>query len=362
MHIVLIKPDGIGDYFLYRNFPPLIKKHFGADCTITGLLSPSIRGFADILDRNVWDKILWFDPKKLISHKTYLIKWQFLTKTLRADIVVYPVISRYSPVDWLVSRISAKQKIGSVNDLKCMSAERARETDTFYSRLIPYYPDRPRFEFYSYQDFFGGWLNDNPPLSPLWHRDTFPSFTHPGKGSYVMLFPGAGQPYRKWPADWFGLVARYIIERYRLPVWVAGSDADQESAKVIVEAGGSAVNSVCGKMRLVNVASMVKDASLVIANDSGPMHLAALLGVPLIGISSTRDYGRYHPYPVEFGLKARFVYPLSSCVLPWEDETRLNIAKVHSEDGHFKVSDVSVDQVLEALDSLLALSNITPRI
>ncbi len=220
MHIVLIKPDGIGDYFLYRNIPPLIKQRFGSDCRLTGILKPRVRGLADVIDGDIWDRILWLEPQRLIDSWSYRMKWRMVAKTLKADLVLYPVISRHSPVDWLVSQIPAVEKVGSENDLKCMSPERSRETDGFYTRLIPFDPNRPRLEFWAYQDFLRSWLGIDPPETATLEASRLPK-VEKRPDPYAMLFPGAGQENREWPAERFGSVARHLVDVHDLDVLVA---------------------------------------------------------------------------------------------------------------------------------------------
>lgn len=355
MHIVLIKPDGIGDYFLYRNFPPLIKQHFGPDCRLTGILKPHLRGFADVVDDHVWDRILWLEPQRLTRQWVYRKKWQLIAKSLKADLVVYPIISRTSPVDWLVSQIPAQDKIASVNNLKCMSEAHSRETDSFYTRLIPYHQQQPRFEFYSLQDFMAMWLQCEPPANPFWDQSMIPVPSCCRDEDYVMLFPGAGASYREWPAERYGMIARDIVDRYRLDVIVAGSRHDRKAEAIVVNmAARERVHACCGKHDITATAGLVSRARLVIANDSAPMHLAALLKTPLVAISKTRDYGRYHPYPAEYGLSARFVYPPQSDVWPWNNETPEHIRAVHDDSGSYKITDVLLEQVIDAVQQFLS--------
>lgn len=354
MHIVLIKPDGIGDYFLYRNFPPLIKQHFGPGCRLTGIMKPLVRGLADVIDRDVWDRILWLQPQKLIDSWTYRVQWQLLAKMLKADLVLYPVISRFSPVDWLASQIPATEKIASVNDLKSMSPERSRETDQFYTRLIPFNTNRPRLEFWAYQDFLRSWLGVEPPSSATLNLDRLPQ-VDVASDHYAMLFPGAGQENREWPPCRFGEVARHLVEDHGLDVLIAGPAGDAMKAVEIMDvAGRDRVRSVCGQNTMSEVAAMTAGARLVVSNDSAPFHMAAALRTPFVMISSARDYGRYHPYPQDFQVDARYVYPPNSDVWPPEKETYEHMKKVHEEAKPLhKIGDVTVEQVVGAVDELM---------
>jgi ADP-heptose:LPS heptosyltransferase len=97
---------------------------------------------------------------------------------------------------------------------------------------------------------------------------------------YAVLVPGAaaGRPEKRWPAGHFAAVARALAERGHLPV-IAGGPADTAVAAEVAAAAPMAVN-LAGTTSLFGLAGLLGHAALVVGNDTGPMHLAAMLGVP----------------------------------------------------------------------------------
>jgi heptosyltransferase-2 len=114
-----------------------------------------------------------------------------------------------------------------------------------------------------------------------------------GEGA-VALLPGAEYgPAKQWPlAYWAALAAR--LREAGHTVWLLGSRKDHANAQQIIELageGGGIVN-LCGSTELVDAVDLLSVCSAAVSNDSGLMHVAAAVGIPLVGIygSSTPDY------------------------------------------------------------------------
>ena len=111
-------------------------------------------------------------------------------------------------------------------------------------------------------------------------------------GEYAVLVPGARWKTKRWPAEKFGELAS------RLPVQsiIVGSKADKDSADVIVSLSAGKAVSLAGKTSLKELIAVMRKAKLVVSNDSGPMHIAAALGIPVFAIFGPTDPRRTGPY------------------------------------------------------------------
>lgn len=100
----------------------------------------------------------------------------------------------------------------------------------------------------------------------------------------VVLHPGATDPRRRWPAEKFAeLAAACAADGSR--VVIVGDSSEQELAERISGlASSSAVSSVAGALDMAGLVTLLAGADAVVANDSGPRHLAQALGVPTVGI------------------------------------------------------------------------------
>jgi len=115
-------------------------------------------------------------------------------------------------------------------------------------------------------------------------------------GEYAVLVAGARWETKKWPADKFGeLAARLHVRSV-----VAGGPADSSLAETIVSLSGGMATSVAGKTTLRELAGVIRGARFMVSNDTGPMHIAAALGVPVFALfgptspARTGPYGRIH--------------------------------------------------------------------
>lgn len=119
------------------------------------------------------------------------------------------------------------------------------------------------------------------------------TFMEPRKGQRpILIFPDSGQSNKKWGG--FGrLTAILIREAGRKVVW-AGSHylPCRESFPE-----GSFVN-LTGNTSLTSLPALLSKADWVISNDSGPMHLAAAMGLKTIGLFGPTDPRRFGPYPI----------------------------------------------------------------
>ena len=101
----------------------------------------------------------------------------------------------------------------------------------------------------------------------------------------VVLIPGAGRPAKQWPIERFREVAKRIGHA-ALVVWGPGERnlAEQVDAEL------------APPTNLRELASLLSSARIAIGGDTGPLHLAAALGTPVVGLYGPTDPARNGPY------------------------------------------------------------------
>jgi len=119
------------------------------------------------------------------------------------------------------------------------------------------------------------------------------SFMEPRRGSQpILMFPDSRREEKKW--NGFGQFAALLVrELGRKVVWAGNAYIPCREAFP----DGTFLN-LTGNTSLTSLPSLVQKADWVISNDSGPMHLAAALGVKTIGIFGPTDPRLYGPYPL----------------------------------------------------------------
>ena len=125
--------------------------------------------------------------------------------------------------------------------------------------------------------------------------------------SPLVLHPGSGWPLKNWPARRWGELASALQRRYGVAPFVVGGPRERELVHSVVEASERRAAGLAGRLSLGGLAALHRRARLVIATDSGPLHLAAMAGAPVVGLYGPAD-------PVEFG--------------PWCPSSRQRVVRV----------------------------------
>jgi lipopolysaccharide heptosyltransferase II len=108
--------------------------------------------------------------------------------------------------------------------------------------------------------------------------------------SLLVLSPGAAYgPAKRWPASRFAELASLFQKRKGAAVVVIGSAAESDLAAAISSALEQKPVDLTGKTDLPQLIGLISRAHLFVSNDSGPMHLANALGVPVVGIFGPTD-------------------------------------------------------------------------
>jgi heptosyltransferase-1 len=108
-------------------------------------------------------------------------------------------------------------------------------------------------------------------------------------GPFVFLYPGssARQSYKRYPADRLGLVARRLIEEGVEVVVAPGPGEEMLVAALRASAGPTLL--VLPPTSLMTMAEVIRRARLFLGGDTGPMHIAAAQGVPVVALFGPTD-------------------------------------------------------------------------
>jgi len=161
--------------------------------------------------------------------------------------------------------------------------------------------------------------------------------TSADSGKFVFLAPTAGWGAKQWPAERYGAVAAALGHAgYRTLVNEAHG---HRFADAVVDAsGGFAISVPCSVEQMI---ALVRRAGLVIAGDTGPLHLAAALERPVVGLYGPTDPARNGPF-MEDSSKAK--------VLRHESSQTDHSRRASTETG---LMQISVEEVVEAALELL---------
>ncbi len=116
-----------------------------------------------------------------------------------------------------------------------------------------------------------------------------------GERAFALLNPGAAWPNKRWPPERFGRLAAHLQERHRLASLVVWGPGEQEIAHRVVESSSGAAHLV-PETSLGDLVTLTKASELMVSGDTGPLHIAAAVGTPVVAIFGPTDPGRNGPW------------------------------------------------------------------
>jgi heptosyltransferase I len=136
-------------------------------------------------------------------------------------------------------------------------------------------------------------LPDAPIVFPL----RVPAVAHATGSPRIGLVPGARWRTKAWPSAAFRDCARRVrTVRPRARFYLFGGP-DDAGACAAIEAGlGASAENLCGRTSLVETGGYLREMDVVLANDTGPLHMAAALGRPCVALYGPTDPVRTGPY------------------------------------------------------------------
>ena len=133
-------------------------------------------------------------------------------------------------------------------------------------------------------------------------------------GPRVAVAPYSRWPSKNWPAERFAEAIRLLVQERGVRVHVLGGPGDRAGAQAILDAAGVPAANHCGAFSLVESAGLLSRCEALLTNDSGPMHLAAALGVRCVALFGPTSAARTGPYgPRHAILRAEPECPRAPC-------------------------------------------------
>ena len=156
----------------------------------------------------------------------------------------------------------------------------------------------------------------------------------------VVINPGAGWASKRWPAERFAALARCLHRRHGIrPLVVWGGGEERALAEQIAaEACGEAV--VAAETTLQDLGELFRLSRLVISGDTGPLHLAAAVGTPCVGLFGPVPAARNGPY----GSQHVCVEPPDALRPKWDDRKTDTVS----------MAGIDVERVVAAVEDLLS--------
>lgn len=116
-----------------------------------------------------------------------------------------------------------------------------------------------------------------------------------GKNDILIGIHLGGRSCRRWPIKNFAEVVDRISKKIPCKFMLTGDESESDLAKKLIEIANLKMINLCGKSTIKELGALIKRCNLYISNDTGPMHIAAIIKTPLVAIFVSGDFLRYDP-------------------------------------------------------------------
>jgi lipopolysaccharide heptosyltransferase II len=157
---------------------------------------------------------------------------------------------------------------------------------------------------------------------------------------WILLHPGASAPSRRYPPGQWAQVLRGLRGRLGCPLVLTGGIDEQTLVDEIREACGVPVHSLAGQLALGELGAALKLAAVAVSNNTGPAHIAAAVGTPLVDL-----YAMTNPQHTPWQVRNRLLYHDVPC--------RFCMKSVCPQGHNACMTGIAPEQVVDAVCSLL---------
>ncbi|TDO06664.1 MULTISPECIES: glycosyltransferase family 9 protein [Halomonas] len=183
-----------------------------------------------------------------------------------------------------------------------------------------------------------------------------------GSAPYLLVSPCSSirlRNFRNWSAEGYAAVIEHAWRQHGLKTVLTGGGSTQErqlGERIKALCPQEIVTDAIGQTPLKGLLALIREARLVIAPDSGPVHMANALGTPVVGLYATTNPDRAGPYCWRDFVVDRYPHAVRTFLhrepteLPWGRRVR------HPD----AMSLIRADEVIERLEAVLALPEISP--
>jgi ADP-heptose:LPS heptosyltransferase len=167
-----------------------------------------------------------------------------------------------------------------------------------------------------------------------WLRETWPE-----QKPVVGIVPSGGWPSKRCDVTTWAAICRELGRTYACRFLVLWGPGDEKDARGLRDMLGDAV-TLAPPTGVAELGGFLQECAVVIANDSGPMHIAAAIGVPTIGIFGPTDPARHGPYGPSCGTVSKADLHCIIC------------NKLECPYGHECMKQLSIEDLLAQVETL----------
>ncbi len=290
MKILILKPSSLGDVVQALPVLRLLKQHYPASeiyWWIETGNAPLLEGDPDLAGIFRFDRRRWGTPRDWAIH------WNSVRRMREKhfDLVIdLQALARSGVVGWLANGNcfaglhDAREVAHGYYDLSVPRPSPQTHAVDWYLAILKALGVPVHFNF--------EWMPKRAEIA----RDVEALWSFHGRPA-IALLPGARWENKRWPARHFQeLVAQLRARHPELCFAILGGKSDSSLAEIISSAAPEAIMDLTGRTSLSQMVEVLRQCRVVVTNDTGPMHVAAALRKPVVGIFGPTNPARTGPY------------------------------------------------------------------
>ena len=288
--ILILKPSSLGDVVQALPVLRLLKRHLPASKIywwIDSHLAPLLQGDPDLAGVVLFERRRWASP----------VHWDEMWRSIRW--------LRQQDFDWVID-LQCLLRSGVfawlANGRLCIGLDEAREgARGFYDHVVQrpsplthavdwYLRVLPVLGVPVNRDF--QWLPPRPEVAESVRRQ-WPV----GRARWIALQPGARWSNKRWPAESYAELVRHLAPAQpEFHFAVLGGAEDRPLGEAIARVDPARCLDLTGRLSLPEMVEWIRLSTLMVSNDTGPMHIAAALGIPVVALFGPTEPRRTGPY------------------------------------------------------------------
>ena len=186
------------------------------------------------------------------------------------------------------------------------------------------------------------------PLRPI-DSAAFAAVQAEDTSPFALLNPGAAWPNKRWPTDRFGRLAAWLRDQHGLRSIALWGPGEEELARAIVSASSGAATEA-PRTQLTDLVALSRAAKLLVSGDTGPTHIAAAVGTPVVALFGPTDPLRNGPWSPDDCSLSRY----ATCDCHYERRCRRTAEQ-------WCLGSISEEDVRKAVDARLTAADPKPQ-
>ena len=290
MKILILKPSSLGDVIQAIPVLRLLKRHLPESQIywwIESTLAPLLEGDPDLAGIIRFERRHWARPQNLLEFWR-IVRW------MRAQAFDWVIdlqgLARSAAIGWLANGAmfigldTPREGARGFYDIRVPRRTFLTHAVDWYLAVLPHLgvPDRGDFR----------WLPERPDVAAGVRRKWAV-----GDSPWLVLQPGARWSNKRWPAEYYSaLVLQLVAARPELRFAILGAAEDRQFGQTIAAADPIRCLDLTGRTSLPEMVEWIRLGQLMVTNDTGPMHVAAAIGRPVVALFGPTEPRRTGPY------------------------------------------------------------------